>query len=54
MSIIIAGLLVTIGLIVASNRISNAIQISADALIQQMELEQQMFDVCEINPKDLN
>lgn len=49
------GLLIMIGLIIASNRISNAIQISVDAIIQQMELEQHMFDAHEaVDPKDLH
>lgn len=52
---VVGGLLIMIGLIIASNRISNAIQISMDALIQQMELEQHMFDAHEVvDPKDLH
>lgn len=45
MAIAIAGLLVMIGLIVAGNTIGNAIQIAADAIIQQMkdELEEFLF-----------
>jgi hypothetical protein len=39
MTVIVAGVLVMIGVIIAGNSISNAIQISTNALIEHFEQE---------------